>query len=382
VQAAVITGVGAVTPVGASFTESWDALLAQKSGVREIDLVHTEDLKVRIGGQAKLRDADTSRKIPRSHLFAVSAVQQAMHQAGLDKFPEGCSLVVGHHGTTREEANLISEAIDVSPGGLAISLRNAFGPIGFCHTVTTACSSGAVAMGLGLEMIRTEQCDLVLVGGTDAVISRATLHSFYEIGALSDRNETPTTALRPFDRTRSGFVLAEGACFFVLERETKESRSRAIGRLMGWAVTTSTDSVAASCADGEVQAKTMNLAIADAGLDPGAIGYVNAHGSGTPDNDVAESRGIVRAVGSDTWVSSSKGSTGHMIGAAGTIEAGFALQAIRSGTLPATVNLENVDPACEVRHVIGSPRTEKIRFAVSNSFGLAGSCAAVVLGGI
>ncbi|MCU1454326.1 MAG: 3-oxoacyl-[acyl-carrier-protein] synthase, partial [Acidimicrobiales bacterium] len=386
------------------------AALAGRATAGPISLFPTDDQPVRFA--CEVRDFDPSpwvdarqaRRIDRVSLLGIAAASDAMDQAGLASCADGGSTidsarvaVIAGSGigglTTLEEqiATRLQRGSDrVSPflvpmmmanatAGL-LSLRYGFHGISLC--VSTACASGANAIGEGLRMIRDGSADVVLAGGTEACITPTTMAAFARMGALSGRNDDPASASRPFDRDRDGFVMGEGAGFLVLESwdHAVERGATILGELAGYGRTCDAHHITAPDADGAAAVACMLQAIADAGLEPGAIGHVNAHGTSTPLNDAAETSALVKVFGDHgPPVTSTKGVTGHLVGAAGAVEAVVGLLSATAGKVPPVANLVDPDVTDAVDLVRDEPRSVAPAPFLSNSFGFGGHNASLVI---
>jgi 3-oxoacyl-[acyl-carrier-protein] synthase II len=395
----VITGLGAVTPVGGTVAETWDSLLAGRSGIAAIDEDWAQSLPVRMAGRATV-DVAAALSIPeykrmdRCGQLALIAAREAWGQAGRpDADPERLAVVIGSgYGgldTTLEQARTLdaSGPRRVSPHTLTRIMANApsawvsmeVGAKGGARTPVSACASGAEAISQGADMIRAGAADVVIAGGVDSCINNLIISGFAQIRALSTRNEDPEAASRPFDRDRDGFVLAEGAAILVLERED-HARARGadiLGVVAGTAVTS--DAVDIVAADPAMQRRVMEKALAAADLAPRDIGLVHAHATSTPVGDRLEADAIRAVLGNGTPVTSTKSLTGHLLGGAGALGAVVLVQALRTGALPGTRNLETpgdgVDLNIIQKTVTGLPATA----GLTNAFGFGGHSTALVI---
>jgi 3-oxoacyl-[acyl-carrier-protein] synthase II len=409
----VVTGMGCVTPLGLDVPRTWDAALAGQSGIRAITRFDPTGFPVKFAGQLPgdvPDDLDLGSMPPKEIrrtddgvLYAVAASIEALSQAGLraetggvDRLRMGTAIGSGigglgtllqNHDTLRAKgprrvsAFTIPMAIANMPAGVVSILHGLRGP-NLCHV--SACATGAHSIGEAARLIARGEADVMVAGGTEAPIFDLAVAGFAAMRALSARNQEPESASRPFDATRDGFVMAEGAGVLVLE-----SLEHAMGRgaeplaeVAGYGATADASHLAAPQEDGEGITRCMELALADAALEPEAVGYVNAHATSTPAGDPIEACALRRVFGRHTErlpVSATKSMTGHLLGAAGAVEAIFCVQAMRSGLVPPTVNLERVDADCELDHVAHKPRAVPVRHALSNSFGFGGTNAALVL---
>jgi beta-ketoacyl-acyl-carrier-protein synthase II len=415
-----ITGLGLVTPVGNDVATTWNAVLTGHSGAAPITLFDASGFSTRIAAEVKgFEDStlDVDRKLikfaNRSHRFALAAAEQAIRDAGIEPTTAtaerwGCTVGTGMMGVAyvdlagvqRQAAAdgelhpdllLQNEAANdpmvfcrsQASGGLALLTRR-FGIRGYATSVHTACASGGQALGTALKLIRRGSVDFALAGGFDSMISPVGLAGFCLLSAVSADNETPERASRPFDATRNGFVLGEGAGFLVLE-EWESARRRGAhiyAELAGDGNSLSSYRITDSPPDGDGPIQSMRSALTDAGATPADVDYINAHGTSTHMNDKSESAAIHAVFGSrveEVSVSSTKSSMGHLIAAAGAVEVAICALAIEHGEMPINANLKDPDPDCDLNFVVGAPRRRRVRMALSNSFGFGGSNSCVVL---
>jgi 3-oxoacyl-(acyl-carrier-protein) synthase len=414
-----ITGLGLVTPVGNDVATTWSALLEGRSGVAPISIFDASGFSTRIAAEVKdFSDAalDTERKLlkfaNRSHRFALGAAEQAMRDAGIAPTAAtatrwGCSVGTGMMGVAYDDLSAVQRhsAADgelhagqlandptasdpivfcrsQSTAGLALLTRR-FGIHGYATSVHTACASGGQAIGTALKLIRRGSVDYALAGGFDSMISPVGLGGFCLLSAVSADNDTPQRASRPFDATRNGFVLGEGAGFVVLE-EWEAARRRGAhiyAELAGDGNSLSSYRITDSPPDGDGPIQAMRAALADAGAAAEDVDYINAHGTSTYMNDKSESAAIHRVFGgrtADVAVSSTKSSMGHLIAAAGAVEVAVCALSIRHGELPINANLRERDPDCDLNLVV-APTRRRVRMTLSNSFGFGGSNSCVAL---
>jgi len=388
-----ITGIGLATSLGVGAAETFRKLLSGERGLGEIDLFDTKGQRATLGAQIRGVPVPEGDVWSRASAFAKLAAAEALAQAGVDPRRARVGLVVG--GTT---AGMFENEVDVaamqsgaSPLGPKGSLRShplsstpdaldaSIGPFARLRSVASACSSGAAALVLARAwLLEDETLDAVVAGGTDG-LCRLTLSGFNALAAIDPE------PCRPFDRTRRGLNLGEGAGFLVLERATNARRRNRspIAELAGGALAAEAHHITNPESEGTTPARVMREAIERAGLTPADIDYVNAHGTATPLNDAMEAKALARVLGAEVsrvWVSSSKAQIGHTLAAAGAIEAAISALVVAEGTLPPTVGLADVDPACEMlRHVRETVRLPKVRAVLSNSFGFGGMDAALVL---
>jgi beta-ketoacyl-acyl-carrier-protein synthase II len=405
----VITGVGALTPNGNSAAESWQGLLEGRSGVAPITRFDVSELASRYAGEVKdfdpgdHMDFKEARRMSRCSQLAAAAARMALADAGWsgDDFdPERIGVVVGTgmggYDKAEESINVLREkgVGKVNPFSLIAALPNmpshhvslvaqAQGPI---SSVVSACASGTQAVGEGAELIRRGVADRVVSGGVEGLVNMAAMAGFSAMRALSTRfNHAPEKASRPFDADRDGFVLSEGAGILTLERldHALARGARIYAEVLGHASSSDAFHVAAPDPQGAGAVRAMRWAIRDAGVTPADVDYINAHGTGTPVNDATETYAIKVLFGEQAYnipVTSVKGLLGHMMGAAGAVEAIYSAYALLHGIIPPTWNYETPDPICDLDYVPNKPRLANLRVALSNSFGLGGQNACLVLG--
>jgi len=416
-----VTGIGLVTPLGLDAPSSWRKLLAGDCGVGPIAAFDASGFPVRIAAEVEGFDPAASglaakrRKLAnRDHLFALAAAHEALRDAGTRPAAAtaarwGCvvgagMMSVGYdellrfqraaapHGIV-ETSRIAAGEVAADPIGFARNQANAglallveeLGIHGYASAVHTACASGGQAIETALDVLRRGDADVVLAGGFDSMIHPVGLAGFCLLGALSTDNETPLRASRPFDRTRNGFVLGEGAGFLVLESMTAARRrgARVYAELAGAASTLSAYRITDSHPSGDGAIQALHAALRDAAMQSDEIDYVNAHGTSTPMNDRSECaalRAVFGAHGESLAVSSTKGQSGHLIAAAGAVEAAFTALAVAHQVAPVNANLSEPDPDCGgLSFVTGAARALPIRAALSNSFGFGGSNSCLVL---
>jgi len=402
----VITGVGAVTPVGLSARESWQSLLEGKGGIGPITRFDASELPCSMAGE--LKGFDPTRWLSPRELratdpftqYAIAAAAMAMADAGLGKFDgeaaerAGCYLGVGLGGMTTLErtvtsmrergmrhgisAYAVAQVIsNLAPGQIAIRFC-AKGP-NMAHA--SACASSAHAIGEAMRVIRDDLCDVMIAGGAEATLSPLALGAFAAMRALSPRQAPEASC--PFDRRRDGFVMGEGSAVLVLEeREHALARgARIYAEVAGYGLSADATHLTAPAPEGEGAQRAMKMALRDARMDASEVGYVNAHGTSTPLGDALETHAIKRVFGdraSSLPVSSTKSATGHLLGAAGAVEALFCALALSEGAVPPTLHLHEPDPACDLDYVPHEARQLAIRAALSNSFGFGGTNASLV----
>jgi 3-oxoacyl-[acyl-carrier-protein] synthase II len=401
----VVTGLGATTPLGGDVASSWEALLAGRSGVSRI----TDDWIKEFPAQLVARlaadpltklDRVRARRLDRSQQVAVIAADEAWRDsgagdAGVD--PERIAVVIGtgiggaltllgqddvleEKGPKRVSPFTIPMLM---PNGPAAAVGLAIGARGGVHAPVSACASGAEAIRWGLDLIRFDRADVVLVGGTEACIHPLPMAGFAAMRAMSTRNDEPERASRPFDKGRDGFVLGEGAAALVLERAegAKARGARVHARLAGAGGTADGYDLVAPHPEGEGAARAITAALRDAGLSRADIGHVNAHATSTPVGDTAEAAAIRSSLGEHVMVSATKSQTGHLLGAAGALESVFTILALREQIVPGTANLDDPDDDASVQAldiVRNEPRRATFSAAVNDSFGFGGHNIAVV----
>ena len=408
----VITGMGAITPLGLSVEETWQNLVQGKSGIDYIQRIDVSDLPTRIGAEVKNFDP-TAFGIPRKEArrmavasqYAVAAAQQAIEDAGIAEvlaqegenagvvmgtglggfdLYENMLLKVGETGRWRVRP---MDAIGGLPNIPAFHISERFGLRSVSRTVVTACASGTQALGEAAEMIRDGVMDIALAGGVEGLIVRTFFVGFSMMKALSTHNDPPHKASRPFDAERDGFVIGEGAAVFVLESlEHALARGATIyAEILGHGATSDAYHVAAPDPEGRGAQLAMRRALEDAGVRPEDVQYINAHGTSTPLNDKTETLAIKKVFGEhayDLAVNSTKSMLGHAFGGAGAVEAMAVVKSILTGILHPTINYEHPDPECDLDYVPNVARKVEggIRVAMSNSFGLGGQNASIVIG--
>ena len=404
----VITGMGTVNPLGKDVAESWDALCAGRSGIGPIEQLDVSGFAVKFGGEVKgfdpatLPDARAAKRMDRFAQFALAAAVEAVADSGIDMADGdpfrrgvilGCSIgglnefEDGHGAYLRGGPRRISPFVipkmmpNAGPAVVAIH----FGLMGPSGAVASACASAADAIGDAYHAIQRGEADVMLTGGADANITVMGLGGFIAARALSTRNDCPQEASRPFDRDRDGFVLSEGAGVLVLEdREHARRRgARIYAELLGCGRTNDAYGIAAPHPEGRGASRSLEAALADAGLNPEDVDYINAHATSTAQGDAVETRAIHRVFGPHARrvaVSSTKGMTGHLCGASGAVELIAATLAVVHGVIPPTINYETPDPDCDLDYVPNVAREARVDRAVSTSFGFGGHNSCLVIG--
>src|SRR3954463_16732194 len=401
-----VTGVGAVTPLGLDVASTWRAALAGESGIGWISTFDTDGLPVRVAGEVKGFDpaqvvsAKEARKLERNVLLGVAAGREALADAGLNGFdPTRVGVVFGsaiggvpgileqadtlrERGPARVSPNFLPNVlVDSVSGQLAISL----GIKGPNYAVVSACATGSHAVGEAAEMIKRGAVDAVLAGGTEACIVPLILAGFTAMRGLAAEDEHPPHASRPFDATRAGFVMSEGAGALLLEDwDRAQARGADIyAEVLGYGASNDAHHMAQPEPEATGVAQMMRGAIERANVDPERVGYINAHGTSTPLGDAAETKAIKDVFGDHAYalaVSSTKSVMGHCFGAAGAIEAMMCVLAVRDGVVPPTINYEHPDPACDLDYVPNEAREAEVDVALSNAMGLGGHNACVLVG--
>jgi len=406
----VITGLGAITPLGNDVTTTWETCVAGKSGVARITLFDPTPFGTQFAAEVKGFDPEAhlgrkeARRMDRFTQFAVVASQQALQDACLALDHEDRNNIgviigsgIGGIGTITASVDVMRERgpgrvspffvpmmlPDTAAGQVAIT----FGLKGPNMCVTSACASSANAIGEATEMIRRGAADVILAGGAEAGIVPVALAGFNVMGAVSTRNDAPGRASRPFDAQRDGFVMGEGAAILVLEAlEHAQARDAHIyAEVLGYGASADAFHITAPDETGDGAARAMRLALADAGLPPEAVGYINAHGTSTILNDKTETQAIKKVFGErayDLPISSTKSMHGHLLGAAGAVEAVICVKALQTGVLPPTINYEYPDPECDLDYIPNTARHMRVRLVMSNSFGFGGHNASLLFGAL
>ena len=402
----VVTGMGTVNPLGKDLEEYWHGLIEGRSTARNTEGFPTDRLTTKFACQVHnfdpqaFIDRKTASRMARFSQFAVVASGMALADSGLDLAKEDSFRVGVAMGTgigafddmTQGAVSFMTKgrlnplyAPTIIPNMAGASVAMQFHVRGPNTTVTTACAASTQTIGDATRMIQRGDVDVMLAGGTEASLCEVGIASFNAIRALSTRNEAPEKASRPFDRDRDGFVPGEGAGILILEsREHAINRgARIYGEILGYATTNDAYHQVAPDETGEAPAKAVSLALRDAGLEPSDIDYVNAHGTSTQLNDAGETKALKIALGDHAFkvaISSTKSMIGHLLGAAGAVEAIATLLTINRGMVHPTINYENPDPACDLDYVPNTARRKDVRIAISNGFGFGGHNAVVVLG--
>jgi 3-oxoacyl-[acyl-carrier-protein] synthase II len=409
-----ITGLGVVSPLGHDVSSTWQNLMAGHSGIAPIEQFDARAFPTHIAAEVKafqprvaLRAKQHRFSMSFTH-FALEAAHQAILDAGispsrhdsdrwgvvagsgmmtaefeyLQRFQHTCAKegTVDWNelqATSQEFYKLTDFGKTTSNSGLSLLIQQ-FGISGYATSVHTACASGGQALGLAMQVIRRGEADVMLAGGFDSMINPLGLSSFCLLGALSSYNDTPTTASRPFDKTRNGFVLGEGAAFLILEEWEKAIARGAniYAELAGEGNSLSSYRITDSHPNGDGATQAIRRALEDAGVRPSDVDYINAHGTSTKMNDLSETNAIKAVFAEKAMTlpaSSTKSQTGHLIAAAGALEAVFSVLSIKHAKIPPTANLTTPDPECDLDYVIDGPRTKSLGVVLSNSFGFGGS---------
>ncbi|MGC8718468.1 MAG: beta-ketoacyl-ACP synthase II [Thermodesulforhabdaceae bacterium] len=403
----VITGIGLVTPLGIGVEENWQALIEGRSGIGPITRFDVKDFSTKFAGEVKNfnpEDFLPKKDVKKLDIFlqyALAASKMASEDAKLEISDEespragaimGCGLgglstIESGHKTLLESGPgkispfFIPSLIGNMAPGLMSIRHNAKGPN---LSIQTACAAGTHAIGIAFHMIRDGLIDIALTGGVEAVVTPTGLAGFNAMKALSTRNDAPEKASRPFDRERDGFVLSEGAAVLILEvlERALERGAPIYAEVIGFGLTGDAYHMTAPAPEGEGAARCMEMAIADAGIRPEDVDYINAHGTSTDLNDRFETMAIKRVFGERAYkipVSSTKSMTGHLLGAAGGVEAAYTALTIQRGIIPPTINYEYPDPECDLDYVPNVARKARVRIALSNSFGFGGTNATIIL---
>jgi 3-oxoacyl-[acyl-carrier-protein] synthase II len=396
----VVTGLGAITPIGNTLAEYWEGLLSGRNGIGSITLFDASKHDCRIAGEVKgfdpqdYMDRKEARRMDRFAQFAVSASKQALADAGFvinDLNAEQVGVVIGtgigglkvmedqqeiylNRGPDRCSPFMVPMMIANMAAGLTAIHTGAKGPN---NCTVTACAAGSNAIGDAFRLVQRGYAQAMICGGTEAAVTPLSLAGFAACKALSTRNDDPAHACRPFDIGRDGFVMGEGAGILILEElEHALSRGAKIyGEMVGYGMTCDAYHITSPVPGGEGAARAIQLALKDAGITSDQVHYINAHGTSTPANDSTETAAIKTALGKAAHkvaISSTKSMTGHLLGGSGGIEAVATTMAVYHDKLPPTINLENPDPACDLDYVANQSRSQKVEVALSNSFGFGG----------
>ncbi len=404
----VVTGLGAVTPLGVGVRATWETALAGRSGVGRISKFDPSAFSTTIAAEVKefrpedfIDRKEIKRMDPFIHL-AMAAAHMAMEDAGLRIDEENADRVGVYWGTglgglttlERYHQAYLEEGVrkispffipmlisNLAPGHIAIR----YGAKGPNITTTTACAASSHALGEALMALRGGMCDAVIAGGSESTITPMGLGGFCAMKALSTRNDDPERASRPFDRDRDGFVMGEGAAILILEELSLAKRrgAKIYAELRGYGASDDAHHVTAPAPGGEGAVRAMRAALEDARVRPEEVGYVNAHGTSTPYNDALETAALKTVFGDHSralMVSSTKSMTGHLLGAAGAVESVLSVLALHEGNIPPTINYTTPDPECDLDYVPNEARRAQVRYALSNSFGFGGTNSCLLFG--
>jgi 3-oxoacyl-[acyl-carrier-protein] synthase II len=402
-----VTGMGAVTPLGASVEQFWEGLVAGRSGIVPITLCDPSPFPCRIAGEIpdfdpeKYINPKEARRMARFSQVSIAAASMALENSGLDLERENREMVgvllgngAGGLPTTQDASEDMNTkgAMRINPFFIPMMLPNMaaanvariFGAKGYNSTVVTACAASNQAIGEAGEAIRRGAVDIVLAGGSEASISGIGLAGFSILKALSTRNEEPTKASRPFDSQRDGFVPAEGAGILILENmeHAMDRGASILAELVGYGASCDAFHPVQPDETGDGASRAMRWALADAGITSGDVDYINAHGTSTPLNDASETKAIKSVFGEGAYkvpISSTKSMTGHALGGAGALEAIACIKTIQEGIIHPTINQEHPDPACDLDYVPNVARRQNVDIVLSNSFGFGGQNTCIVL---
>lgn len=402
----VVTGIGIVSPIGIGVENVWKNLISGRSGIGRITKFDPSPLATQIAGEVK--DFNPEQFIEKKEIkkmdtfihFAVAAAKIAVEDSGLDMNavkPERVGVVVGAGlgglpGIEKYHKILLEEGPKrISPFFIPMVIANLaagqisimLGAKGPNSSTSTACAAGAHAIGDSAKYIQLGYADVMIAGGAESTITPLAIAGFNSMKALSTRNNEPERASRPFDKDRDGFVMGEGAGIIILEEleHARKRGARIYAEFAGYGLNADAYHITAPDPEGEGGRRCMEMALEDARIDPSEVDYINAHGTSTYYNDILETKAIKRLFGEHAkklMVSSTKSMTGHLLGAAGGVEAAFTVLSIYHGVIPPTINLENPDPECDLDYVPNQAREKRIRVAISNSFGFGGTNACLV----
>jgi len=402
----VVTGLGALTPLGNSVQETWENICKGRSGIAEITKFDCTDFETKIAGELKQFDALTylnkkeARRLDDFIIYSLAASDMAMMDSALtidDSISERTGVIIGssigglstlekekiniHQGGPRKMSPFTIPAVlsNLAAGHVSIRFRTK----GHVSCVTTACASGTNAIGDAARWIFDNYADVMIAGGSDATVSPLCIAGFNAMRAISVRNDAPEKASRPFDKDRDGFVVSEGSGIVIIEElsHALSRGARIYAELTGYGSTSDAFHMAAPPPGHEGAARCMRMALDDAEMAPGDIDYINAHGTSTPLNDAYETEAIKNIFGEHAGnliISSTKSMTGHLLGAAGAIEAIFSIKAIQDGIIPPTINLDHPDPSCDLDYTPHVARKKDIRTAMTNTFGFGGANAVLI----
>ncbi len=402
----VVTGIGAITPLGNSMPDTWDALINSRSGVAEITRFDHSDFAVHVACEvknfdpAKYFDAREVRRADPFEQYAMAAAREAMAQSGLKITPDNCeqigvvigssigginSLINSQHTLDKQgprRLNVFTIPMVMSNGATGM-VAIAIGAQGPSYSPASACATSNDAVGQAFELVRRGAADAMICGGSDATVMKLPMAGFDQLTALSHDNALPSTSPKPFDKTRDGLIVGEGSGVLVIE-ELAFALARGaniLAEIVGYGQTNDAHHMVAPAAGGAGAARAIRKALAQAGVLPTQVDYINAHGTATPLNDVSETLAVKANLGDHAYkvpMSSTKSMTGHMMGATGAIESAVCIHAILHGVIPGTRNLTDPDPLCDLDYVMGGARAHRVNVAVNNSFGFGGHNAVLV----
>jgi 3-oxoacyl-[acyl-carrier-protein] synthase II len=403
----VITGVGLITPLGVGVEETWSGLCAGKSGIGEITRFNTSTYETRIAGEVKGFNAEDfmprkeAKRMETFIAYAIAATRMAMedsglvideHNAGRVGVLTGCGLgglnmleITAHTVDTKGPQRVSPFFIPMLIGNMAPGMISImFGAKGPNSSVATACAAGSHAVGDAFEIVKYGRADAMITGGVESVVTRTCIAGFGAMKALSTRNDDPQKASRPFDRDRDGFVVGEGSGILIIEslEHALDRGARIYAEIVGYGMSGDGYHITSPPPDGEGASRCMQAALDNAGVQPHQIGYINAHGTSTPLNDLYETRAIKATFGAaapKVAISSTKSMTGHLLGGSGGIETVFTALAIQNKILPPTINLDNPDDECDLDYIPNVARPAEVEYAMSNSFGFGGTNASLIL---
>jgi len=402
----VVTGIGVVSPLGTGNLKNWEALVAGRSGIDQITRFDASEMPVKIAGEVKdfvAEDFIDKKEIKKMDLFiqySLGAAHFAMEDSGLkidDSNAERVGVLVGaglgglptieryHNAFLEGGYKKISPffipmlIINLAPGHISIK----YGAKGPNISSVSACATATHSIGDAYHIVRRGDADAMIAGGTESTVTPLGIGGFAVMKALSDRNDDPTAASRPFEKNRDGFVLGEGAGIVILEEyeSAKKRGAKIYGEIVGYGLTGDAYHLTAPAPGGEGAARCMQMALRNAGVNPEEVNYINAHGTSTPMNDLYETMAIKSVFGNHAkkvMISSTKSMTGHALGAAGGIEAVFTMMAMNNGVVPPTINYDEPDPECDLDYVPNTARDARIQYALSNNFGFGGTNASLL----
>ncbi|UCC17737.1 MAG: beta-ketoacyl-ACP synthase II [Dehalococcoidales bacterium] len=403
----VITGIGCFSPLGHDIDSTWNNLVNGKSGIAEITLFDASNLETRIAGEVKdfdvnkFIDRKVSRRMDRFSQMSVAASMQAVEKSGIEinsNNEDQIGIIIGsgigglttlynqtkvlvEQGPSRVSPFLVPMMIsDMAAAQVSITL----GIKGVNLCTTSACSSSSDAIGVAYELLKRGDAQAAISGGSEAIINPLGLASFSALKALSTRNDSPEEASRPFDRNRDGFIIGEGACALILETldHAQKRDANILAEIIAYGASGDAFHITAPDENGDGAVRAMRQALNKAGVDPKDIDYVNAHGTSTPLNDKVETMAIKKVFGEEAYktpISSTKSMTGHLIGAAGAMEAAICTMVIRNGIIPPTINLQEPDEECDLDYVPNVARKAEVKTTLSNSFGFGGHNSVLIL---